>query len=115
MKQTGGCHCGKVRFEVEMKLENALSCNCSICLKNGALLDFIPETKFNLLSGESDLAEYKFNKHVIRHLFCKTCGIQAFSRGVAPDGSKVVAINLRSIDDVDLDKLKIQKYDGRSV
>lgn len=113
MKHTGGCHCGKVKFEVEMKLENAISCNCSICLKRGSLLDFVPESQFNLISGENDLQEYLFNKKVIQHLFCKTCGILSFGKGTAPDGTKIAAINVRCIDGIDLSKIKIQEYDGR--
>ncbi|HVK60401.1 MAG TPA: GFA family protein [Bdellovibrionales bacterium] len=114
MKHTGGCHCGKVRFEVEMNVENAISCNCSICAKRGSLLDFVPESQFRLLSGESDLSDYLFNKKVVHHLFCKTCGILSFGKGTAPDGSKMVAINVRSLDGIDLTKLKIQNYDGRN-
>ena len=113
MKHTGGCHCGKIRYEVEMNLENALSCNCSICFKRGGLLDFVSESDFKLLSGDNDLTDYLFNKKVIHHLFCKTCGILSFGKGTSPDGQKMVCINLRCIDGVDLSKLKITEYDGR--
>lgn len=115
MKHTGGCHCNKVKFEVEMKIENGLSCNCSICMKRGSILDFVPESSFKLLTGESELTDYKFNKHVIHHLFCKSCGILSFSRGSAPDGTKMVAINIRCIDGIDLSQIKIREYDGRSL
>lgn len=114
MKHTGSCHCGKVKFEVEMNLEKAISCNCSICLKRGSLLEFVPDESFRLLSGDSDLTEYLFNKKVIQHLFCQTCGILSFAKGAAPDGTKMVAINVRCLDGVDLSKIKIQEYDGRS-
>lgn len=115
MKQTGGCHCGKVRYEVDMHIENAISCNCSVCLKRGTLLDFVPESNFKLLKGADDLADYQFNKKVIHHLFCKTCGIQSFGRGTNPKGDKMVAINVRCLDGVDLSNLKIQNYDGKSI
>ena len=98
-----------------MNAANAVSCNCSICMKRGSLLDFVPEAKFNLLQGRENLTEYLFNKHVIRHQFCKDCGILSFAGGTAPDGSKMIAINLRCLDGIDLSKLKIQEYDGRSV
>ena len=114
MKHQGGCHCGKVRYEVEMKLENAIACNCSICLKRGSLLDFVPEGNFKLLSGNDFLTNYQFNKKVIHHLFCKNCGILSFGRGSTPDGQKMVAINIRCLDNVDLDKIKIHPYDGKS-
>lgn len=115
MKHTGGCHCGKVKYEVEMNLENALRCNCSVCMKRGSLLDFVPESQFKLISGEENLNDYQFNKKIIHHMFCKDCGILPFGKATGPDGKKVVAINVRSIDDIDLSKLKIQDYDGKSV
>lgn len=114
-KHVGGCHCGKVKFEVEMNTQNALSCNCSICTKRGSLLDFVPESKFKLLSGEGDLQDYLFNQKKIHHLFCKTCGILSFGRGQAPDGSRVIAVNLRCLEGIDLNSLTIHEYDGRSL
>lgn len=114
MKHLGGCHCGKVRYEVEMNIEKAISCNCSICLKRGSLLDFVPASQFKLLAGESNLTDYLFNKKVIHHLFCKDCGILSFGKGVAPGGAEMVAVNVRTIDGVDLKKLKIQEHDGQN-
>lgn len=115
MKHTGGCHCGKIKFEVEMTLEKAISCNCSICLKRGSLLDFVPESSFRLLSGASNLTEYLFNNKVIHHLFCQTCGVLSFAKGAAPDGTKMVAINVRCLDGIDISKLKITNYDGKNI
>ena len=115
MKYNGGCHCGKVKYEVDMNLETALSCNCSICTKRGSLLGFAPESNFKLLAGENDLTEYLFNQKSIRHLFCKHCGILSFAKSAAPDGTPIAAINLRCLEGVDIDKLKIQHYDGRSI
>lgn len=114
-KHIGACHCGKVKYEVEMDLKNAISCNCSMCMKRGSLLDFVSESQFKLLSGECDLQDYLFNKKVIHHYFCKNCGILSFGKGVAPDGANVVAINLRCIEGIDLKTITIQEYDGRSI
>lgn len=113
-KHYGSCHCGKVKFEVEMEVKNAISCNCSICLKRGSLLDFVPETQFKILSGENELKDYVFNKRVIHHLFCQTCGILPFGRGATPDGTKMVAINLRCLDGIDLKSLSVQEIDGKN-
>lgn len=115
MKHAGGCHCGKVKFEVEMNVENAIACNCSICTKRGSLLDFVPEAKFKLVSGKDHLTDYLFNKKRIHHLFCDGCGILSFGRANAPDGTPMVAINVRCIDGVDLKKLSVKEYDGRSL
>ena len=114
-KHQGGCHCGTVRYEVETDMAQVLSCNCSICQKRGALLTFVEASKFKLLSGEGDLTDYQFNKKIIHHLFCRTCGVGSFARGIGPDGRKMVAINVRCLDDVDLGALKPTDFDGKSM
>lgn len=112
---TGGCHCGKVRYEAELDLaEPVIACNCSMCGRAGTLLAFVAEEYFRLLSGEDALTDYHFNKHVISHLFCSTCGIKSFSRGVSPAGNPMVAVNVRCLDDVDLAKLNVRQFDGKS-
>lgn len=114
MKYTGGCHCQKVRFEVEMDIGQVISCNCSMCSKRGSLLAFVPEEAFTLLSGEEALTDYQFNKKVIHHYFCSTCGILSFGAGTGPDGKATRAINVRCLDNIDLAKLSIVEYDGKS-
>ena len=53
------------------------------------------------------------NKHVIHHTFCKTCGIKPFANGQGPNGP-MVAINVRTLEDVDTNKLPTNPYDGRA-
>ncbi len=115
MKQTysGGCQCGKVRYEVSLELGEVISCNCSRCGRLGSLLAFAPVGDFKLVSGEGAMTEYQFNKHVVHHLFCATCGIQSFAKGKGPNGKETAAISVRCLDEVDLDSLKIKKVDGR--
>jgi hypothetical protein len=112
----GGCHCGAVRFEVDAEIDGAMACNCSICGKRGSLWGFIGGDQFRMMSGEDNLTEYRFNKKAIAHLFCKTCGVAAFSRGVQPKtGANVVALNLRCIDGLDAEALPVNRVDGASL
>ena len=67
-----------------------------------------------LLTPESELATYTFNKHVIKHRFCKTCGILPFGESTDAKGNAGVAINLRCLENLDLDAVPIMKWDGRS-
>jgi hypothetical protein len=112
---TGGCHCGRVRYEVETDLNPVISCNCSICQKQGALWAFPKPTQFKLLSGEDDLADYQFYKKTIHHLFCRNCGVASFARGRNADGSEGVTVNVRCLDDVDPASLTLTPFDGRSL
>ena len=110
----GSCHCGAVTFTVNADIEKAMECNCSYCSRKGFLLHFIPREQFTLISGEENLTKYHFNRHHIDHLFCKTCGVQAFAYGKKPDGTEIVALNVRSIPDVDVAALTIEQIDGKS-
>lgn len=113
--KTGGCHCKKVRYEVQIDLsEKVIECNCSHCQIKGLLLQFVPENSFTLTEGEGEMTEYRFNTKKIAHMFCKTCGVEAFAYGEDGSGNKMVAINTRSIDNVDLQELNRVAYDGRS-
>lgn len=112
--RTGGCHCKKVRYEVVIDLtQPVIECNCSHCQVKGFLLSFVPETNFTLLSGEENLTEYRFNTEKLQHLFCKTCGVQAFASG-ENEGVRMRAINVRSIDGIELESLQQIPFDGRS-
>ena len=112
----GGCHCGKIAFEVEGELTQVMQCNCSICTKRGYLLWFVPREKMTLKTSEKDLSTYLFNKKQIKHRFCKTCGSAPFGEGLNPKtNTMTAAINVRCLDDVDLSKLKVMPVDGRSL
>ena len=115
MAYEGSCHCGAVTYTVEGDSPaTAMSCNCSHCRRKGFLLTFVPIDRFRLESGSDKLASNKFNKHNIDHQLCSDCGCQSFSVGIAPDGAKMAAVNLRCVPDADLDALQIQKVDGAS-
>ncbi len=110
----GGCQCGAVTYEVDVDLDRAITCNCSRCQRLGSVLSFTPCEKFHLMSGEGNLTEYLFNKHKIRHVFCKTCGIQSFAYGELPDGTLMAAVNANCLDGVEPRELKAHHVDGRS-
>lgn len=115
MKYKGSCHCGKVVFEVEGELNGAMACNCSMCSRKGSLLWFVPRDQFRLLTSEAEIGTYTFNKHVIKHRFCPTCGIHPYGEGADPKGNPVAAINIRCLEGIDLEKVPVQHFDGRSL
>lgn len=111
----GSCHCGAVTFTVDADITKALECNCSHCYQKGFLLAFVPGENFTLLSGEDNLTEYRFNKKFIAHLFCKTCGVQAFGRGTSPEGKETVAVNVRCLEGINPTSLTIEQFDGKNM
>jgi hypothetical protein len=114
MKYIGSCHCGNVKFEAEGEIASAMSCNCSMCQRKGSLLWFIPRSAMRLLTPDDNAGTYQFNKHVINHRFCLTCGIHPYAEGTAPNGDATAAINIRCLEGIDLDAIPVQHYDGRA-
>jgi hypothetical protein len=109
----GGCHCGAIAFELEGEVTEAYDCNCSMCRMRGGLLAFFPREALTLKTPESELGTYRFNKQVIAHHFCRSCGISPFSEGVHPTtGAKVASVNVRCLPDLDLASVKIVPVDG---
>lgn len=109
----GGCHCGRIAFEVEGDLDGVIECNCSHCSRKGYLLWFVPRQQLRLATPENGLATYTFNKHVIKHHFCPDCGGAPFGIGTDPSGAVTAAINVRCLENVELSALKIMPVDGR--
>jgi len=115
MNCQGGCHCGAVRFEIEVphgpesiEVEN---CNCSICKKSGHLHLILPLAKFKLLQGDENISTYTFNSGVAKHSFCKICGVKPFYTPRSnPDG---IDINIRCLDQ-ELENISIVDFDGQN-
>ncbi len=110
---SGGCHCGAVRFEVDLPMAFTVEdCNCSICAKSGNLHVIVPAARFRLLQGADNLSEYTFNTGAARHLFCTTCGIKSFYIPRSnPDG---YAVTWRCLDNWQDFRVTIDAFDGQN-
>lgn len=109
----GGCHCGRVRFEVDAPAKPVVQeCNCSICAKTGFLHLIVPHSRFRLVSGEDALTTYRFNTGVAKHHFCNHCGIKSwYVPRSHPDG---VSVNARCLDSGTVEELVVETFDGRN-
>lgn len=115
--RTGSCHCGAVRYEVDLDLTaGTFKCNCSICTKARNWLAVVQPDAFRLLSDESALSDYQFGKQTIHHLFCKRCGVSSFMWGTdAKLGGRFYAIKVNCLDDATADELasaQVRYLDG---
>ena len=109
---TGGCHCGRVRFEVQAPANLTITeCNCSVCSTTGFQHLIVPADRFKLLSGEEILTTYTFNTHTAKHQFCSVCGIKSFYVPRShPDG---FSVNARCLDPGTVRGVSITKTNGR--
>ena len=113
MPYQGSCHCGHIAFQVEGTLTGAMSSNCSICQRKGALMWFVPREQLQLLTPDENASTYTFNKHVIKHRFCKHCGVLPFGEGMDGKGVATAAINIRCLENFEFEKVPLQFYNGR--
>ena len=106
----GGCHCGRVRFEVDALARiEAIECSCSICRMSGFLHLIVPATRFRLLRGDEVLTEYTFNTGVAKHRFCKICGIKSFYVPRShPDG---IDVNVHCLGPATIESITISRFD----
>jgi hypothetical protein len=108
----GGCHCGRVRFEVVAPSKmHVTECNCSICSKTGYLHLVVRANQFKLLTGDDVLTSYSFNTQTAKHLFCSVCGIKSFYVPRShPDG---FSVNARCLDEGTVEEMIIGQTNGR--
>jgi len=111
IKHSGGCHCGRVRFEITAPADILVSqCNCSICSKSGYLGLPVARSRFKLLQGEDCLSTYTFNTGVAKHLFCRYCGIKSFYVPRShPEGFNV---NARCLDPGTVESMETRPFNG---
>ena len=115
MKRKGSCHCGGIAFEAEGDFSTALECNCSHCSRKGYLLAFIPRDGLAIATPAEAMSIYRFNRHLIDHHFCPTCGCAPFGFGTDPSGKATAAVNVRCLEGIDVATLTRVPFDGRSL
>jgi hypothetical protein len=107
----GSCHCGAIRFRVDLADDEreVLECNCTVCKKKGLLHLIVEESRFTLLSGAEHIVTYTFGTHTAKHMFCATCGMHPFYRPRShPDSWDV---NARCLD-APLAHWRVKAFDG---
>jgi len=117
----GSCHCGRVRFEVDLDLDHVRSCDCSICRRRGALIHRVEAAHFRLLSPLEDLTLYRWHTQTAEDYFCPTCGVLLFRRPRHRTAQEIAegvpefwgwSINVRCLDGIDLDAIPVKRVHG---
>ncbi len=111
----GHCHCGALRFRLKSEaITTAVRCNCSICIRKGAIMStpYFPPESFESIEGRESLSLYQFGDKDVNHWFCRICGVYPFHDVTNKPGH--YRINLGCIDDLDPLSLAITLIDGKS-
>ena len=110
---SGSCQCGATEYQVEVDLDETVTCNCSRCQRMGFVLTFAPRDAFTLIK-DGPVTEYLFNRKQIQHRFCSVCGVESYAYGEHPQSGPLVAINVNCLAGVDPRALPSRHVDGAS-
>ena len=106
----GSCHCGLIKFEVDMNLDHVRVCDYSVCRKRGALNHRVEESQLRIYTPLEDLCLYQWHTKTAKDYFCPVCGILPFRR--PRDTPEIWTVNVRYLDGVELDSIPIKKVFG---
>ena len=113
-KHRGSCHCGAVRFEVDLDPSQGSRCNCSVCTKISSMNAIVKPEALTVLAGEDSLTAYEWGGRTAKRYFCQVCGATCFGRGYLEQvGGAYASINLNCLDDFDPEDVKVVYWDGR--
>lgn len=90
---TGGCLCGKIRYEITGAITDIVCCHCSLCRKAQgsafATNGNVAAENFRFLSGAAELTGYESTPGQTK-FFCKHCGSPIISKKTThPDTVRV--------------------------
>ncbi|KAH6618809.1 Mss4-like protein [Boeremia exigua] len=117
------CHCGIVSYTVDLSPPlsewKVVSCNCSICQRNGYYLVYPSREQLHITSGEDVLKSYAFGPKKNLHKFCGQCGSSVFFDPRMKEfgeggGLDLLGINVRMFHDVSLEELSVGHIENRS-
>jgi len=101
---TGGCHCGRVRFEITADLVRVVDCDCSICTAEGVHASH--------RAARTLPPARRCGCPVAQRHFCRTCGVASFY--VPRSHPDRIDLNVRCLDGVDVEQLVVTRFDGRN-
>ena len=70
------------------------------------------ETTLRLMKSATGEAKALLGK---TNRFCPNCGIHPYGEGKDREGNAMAAINVRCLDEVDLDRVAVSNFDGRAL
>ena len=112
----GKCHCGAIRFSYQgEEISKGIRCNCSICVRKGALMttEVIAPENIKIDAEEGALGVYEFSTKTAKHYFCKKCGIYTFHQTLRQPG--FFKANIGCLEGVDSSVIEVINFDGKNL
>jgi hypothetical protein len=96
---SGGCLCGRVRYEAEVFLHNGYICHCTICQRStGQPAEITVLIKSGSLRYLGDAPHYYVSSADGKRGFCGTCGSRIVWQALRPEDDWLTNLTVGSLD-----------------
>lgn len=98
-KVSGGCLCGRIRYEAEVFLTNGYICHCTVCQKSsGQPAEMAILIKAGTLKYVKDEPKYYISSKFGKRGFCAECGCRIVWQATAPENDWATNLDVGSLD-----------------
>ncbi len=108
----GACHCGDIQFELSRKPEWLTSCNCSICVKLGAIWAHDEASSITLIYESDTTSTYIWGDKTLAFHTCKTCGCTTHWENLDSTKYSRIGVNFRMCSEQDISQYRVRTWDG---
>ena len=102
MRYRGICRCGKVAFEIEGEFTADQPVSRPAGPGTPATLRSVPRGRLRLPASEECIGVYTYDRQVVGHRFCRTCGIHLYGEDLGAVHSPMAYVNPDCVETVDL-------------
>ena len=98
-KVSGGCLCGRVRYEAEVFLQNGYICHCTICQRStGQPAEITVLIKAGTLRYLQDEPKYYVSSQDGKRGFCAHCGSRLVWQALRPEDDWLTNLTVGTLD-----------------
>ncbi len=98
-KVTGGCLCGRIRYEAEVFLKNGYICHCTMCQKStGQPAEITVPIKAGSLRYLETEPKFYVSSEYGKRGFCEECGSRIIWQASRPEDDWLTNIAVGSLD-----------------
>lgn len=108
----GSCHCGAVTIELPFEPETAISCNCSICRRLGAVWVYYEFGTVKVSGHPEHTEEYIQGDKTLRIIRCSGCGCATHWEPLNQERGARHGVNLRNFDPGLIESIQVRRFDG---
>ncbi|MBX8496229.1 GFA family protein [Pseudomonas cichorii] len=111
-KLEGSCHCGSVRLTLAHQPAHATQCNCSLCLRLGALWAYYEAGTVKFEGHPQNTQAYVWGRETLRTIRCKNCGCATHWEEIQPEASARIGVNINNFSQELISSTPVRHFDG---